>query len=435
MSITKIICLLLISVYSQNAFCSWFSFWDSRGTADNSPRSSLGRGTVPSSSSSVIVHSDYPEVSSQREAYQRQSQHLREVREKRKEAREKAQAEIRQKEKPGYRSTNDDERIEKKITEKVTRRKEIKKRYSESSSEASDDPFLAEIKTIALALNDASPRGKDKKTAKEFGLASVTEAETAYSSGDTESAEFFISTGKVFLDIALGMNPVTSFAQDLHTLFLSKDASKVDRGIAFFGIVTAGGGSSILKSAKNVNKLFKRSEHLVKDTEIVAALIREGRSKLKANLDLTHGWIKNHKIVKIIDAEVLNLRATKNGMFSSWQSGTDIFHLITQKNEKWARVFGGKAKPDGEWLMRLDAIKGLTGEEIKNKYFLKYAPTHVVDAHVPSGTEMYRGRTAWLDYFGAKKPGTVLEGSVQYQLKNGPLDPKHYKNVRLIEDL
>lgn len=325
---------------------------------------------------------------------------------------------------------------------KETRRREIRKQISESSSgEESSDTFYNDLKDTVIKLNDLTPRGRDKKLAKELGLVSAREASDAYYGKDQESAEFFLEASKTMLNIAMGFNPATSMGQDVWefltgTSLTGDKLETVDRAIAFFGIVTGsctgGLSSSALRSVKNLNRLFKQSEHLVKDAAIVAALLREGRNSVKANLDLYRGWIKNHRILKIVDAAIINSRLAKVGYVNPpFKFGTDVFELIARTKGDYVRVYTGDRMARA-WIMKKEAIQGLTPAQIAKKYSLPEIPTHIVDVHVPAGTELYRGRANWLDLIsGGKRPDDALDGAVQYLLKE-KLDLKYFTNARKI---
>lgn len=68
---------------------------------------------------------------------------------------------------------------------------------------------------------------------------------------------------------------------------------------------------------------------------------------------------------------------------------------VSTENERFVRLYvdRGDGRPNiiGSWLMREDAIRGLSTSQIKSKYALPNKPTHIVDVEIEVGAPMREG--------------------------------------------
>jgi len=90
-----------------------------------------------------------------------------------------------------------------------------------------------------------------------------------------------------------------------------------------------------------------------------------------------------------------------------YQPGTRVTEYTTTGSDTFVRVHGS-GNPGGAWMMRREAIHGLTPQQIASKYSLPHVPTMISDVSVPSGTRIRMGKVG--TNFGGS------EGSTQYQL-------------------
>jgi hypothetical protein len=96
-----------------------------------------------------------------------------------------------------------------------------------------------------------------------------------------------------------------------------------------------------------------------------------------------------------------------SGWKPPYQPGTQVTEYTTTGSDVFVRVHGS-GNPSGAWMMRREAINGLTPQQIASKYSLPNVPTMISDVNVPSGTRIRMGKV------GANFGGG--EGSTQYQL-------------------
>jgi filamentous hemagglutinin len=75
-------------------------------------------------------------------------------------------------------------------------------------------------------------------------------------------------------------------------------------------------------------------------------------------------------------------------------------------------------------MMRKEAIKGMTPSQIKIKYALPDTPKYISEVHVPSGTNIRKGKIGGNDF-------GDIEGAVQYELLDR-LPKSAFKNTKEI---
>ena len=128
--------------------------------------------------------------------------------------------------------------------------------------------------------------------------------------------------------------------------------------------------------------------------------------------------------VKYARAEDVNVTYPE-GYHPPYKSGTRIAEFTTKSDEQFVRVHVGEGNKARSWLMRREAIEGLTPHQIQSKYSLPELPTHVSDVEVPGGTRIRAGKI---------NPG--LNGStgnaVQYELLE-TIEEANFTNTRLLK--
>ena len=111
-----------------------------------------------------------------------------------------------------------------------------------------------------------------------------------------------------------------------------------------------------------------------------------------------------------------------------FMKGTRVTEFRTTMKTKFVRVFNPgntDSKAEGRWMMKESEIRGLTPEQIQQKFSLpgESAPSEIVEVEVPSGTLMRTG------YAGANSFGSG--GGVQYQLMERIQDDS-FSGLRLL---
>ena len=87
----------------------------------------------------------------------------------------------------------------------------------------------------------------------------------------------------------------------------------------------------------------------------------------------------------------------------------------------------GKNNKARSWIMKEEAVRGLSASQLRAKYQIPDLPTHISDVHVPAGTKMHRGRVN--EILGDQ--GILGSGAVQYNLQERlPVD--FFTNTRLL---
>ena len=274
--------------------------------------------------------------------------------------------------------------------------------------------------------------------------------------GKIKASTSQINFAKKLLDIGLGVIPVFSEAKDLYEAITGKSAISGDIlsdnerliSLASFsiGAVTLG-GATVLKTIFRAAGDLKVTKTIIsKVAEIVEASFQIGvksRSEVTAavhvsesasiikkaiidNRGVIKSWKKNHIIKKVLDSEVVNSRLLKMGYGKPpFKSGTKVIEFVTNNSEKFVRVITENGNPRGRWIMKKEAIKGLSPAAIAKKYSLPSVPTHILDVGIDKGVHLARGRGAKL--FGGS------EGSVQYFVTQNDLSVINYSEPSLID--
>ncbi|MCF6285262.1 MAG: RHS repeat-associated core domain-containing protein [Candidatus Hydrogenedentes bacterium] len=88
---------------------------------------------------------------------------------------------------------------------------------------------------------------------------------------------------------------------------------------------------------------------------------------------------------------------------------TQVFEFTTIVDDVYVRLHG-KDNMARSWLMKREAVAGLTPAQLKAKYSLPDLPTHLSDVHVPAGTRVRTGKINPLPQYGG------IGTATQYQL-------------------
>ncbi|HMO67341.1 MAG TPA: hypothetical protein PKE25_01530 [Novosphingobium sp.] len=100
-----------------------------------------------------------------------------------------------------------------------------------------------------------------------------------------------------------------------------------------------------------------------------------------------------------ISADEANHFHTLKGNRPPYAPGKPVKEIITDSDETFVRVHG-PANQGGSWVARAEDIKGLSPQQIKDKFALPELPTHVSDVSVPAGTRIRVGEAGALPGWG-----------------------------------
>ncbi len=102
--------------------------------------------------------------------------------------------------------------------------------------------------------------------------------------------------------------------------------------------------------------------------------------------------------------------ANKGMGVPAYKAGSYVQEYTTGKNDAFVRFYTeGQTKPEGNWMMKFQDVKGLNPEQIQVKNGMPNTPTHMVDVNPPVGTTVRMGTAG---------PGFVPNGGGgnQYEL-------------------
>jgi hypothetical protein len=93
--------------------------------------------------------------------------------------------------------------------------------------------------------------------------------------------------------------------------------------------------------------------------------------------------------ITVETAESANMSFKKRGYKHPFKPGTQTYTVeIAQKTKvgEYVRVYGDESGKGGQWFMRAGDVKGLTPQQIQNKFALPQKPTHITDVIIKRGT-------------------------------------------------
>jgi len=225
------------------------------------------------------------------------------------------------------------------------------------------------------------------------------------------------TAGATLAGIAMAGHGLSTMAAAFKNLFNSIDTPTNTKALSDSRIVIE---SASKLGVKEVDEISAASQLLKKSS----ASASEIEGLIERNASVFKGWRKNHEIIDVHDASKINQNFKFKGWEEPYEVGTKVFEFKPKIDDKFVRVYGPSSKPDGRWVMKSDAIKGLTPQQIQQKYSLPKVPESIVDVEVPAGTRMYRGKI--------KANFNGNEGAVQYQIIEDSLEKIKYTNERQI---
>lgn len=271
-------------------------------------------------------------------------------------------------------------------------------------------------------LYKISPVGETRQASREFGLIATEQADQAYSTGSNE-ADFYRELGKGFLDIAVGIDPITGVGRSGYELLTGKnlitgaELSRFERSMAFVNLVTANGGRYVNLAGKGISRVYAGASHLIQNKALQRA-IRSGETSVYNSRNILRGWSRNHRIDRIERASEANerfregLRTTSDYM-PPYREGTHVVHFTPTRDTSFIRV-STERHPSGSWMIKRGEIRGMTPEQIRSHLNLPSTPTHFGRVDIPAGTRMSRGMTNGNYWDGITE---VIEGQVQYRIE------------------
>ncbi|MFZ2334098.1 MAG: DUF637 domain-containing protein [Sideroxyarcus sp.] len=197
------------------------------------------------------------------------------------------------------------------------------------------------------------------------------------------------------------------------------DGEESNRLLALLGIATLGESSAIAKVIEKAGGLFQLAKASVQGTPEAARLIQDleaaGKGKYANRLEVSYR--------KAEDVNIDALARLGPDGRPPYQAGTRVTEYTTKETDQFVRVTPGETA-EGAWMMRKEAIQGLTPEEIAIKYSLPSVPKFITDVNVPPGTGIRTGKVA--SNFNGN------QGAVQYELISR-LPSSSFTNTRALK--
>ena len=226
-----------------------------------------------------------------------------------------------------------------------------------------------------------------------------------------------------FLETAWDLASLALAVAELGLAISDEESSKLDVALAGGAVVLDGmaallplipGGAGVaLHATKEGGKI------------VVKAITRDGKdisAALKTAAQARKGAQRTHVTQRT--AAAVNAEHMAKGRQPPYKQGTRVTEYTTKGDEQFVRVHGtdNKARP---WMMRKEAVDGLTAKQIQRKYSLPSTPTRISDVHVPAGTRIRTGKVE--SNFGGQG------GATQYEWLNTEVPNTAIKNTRPLD--
>ncbi len=136
--------------------------------------------------------------------------------------------------------------------------------------------------------------------------------------------------------------------------------------------------------------------------------------------------IKSIDNVVVHDASVINKQLLELGYTEApYKVGTRVYEFKTNSEIKdvFVRIYGGKSKMSGRWIIPRRQIEGLTPSQIKDKLGLSYLPEFISEATLPAGVTLRKG---------VVNPIFETSGerfTIQYEILTEVLSPSEVLNI------
>lgn len=312
--------------------------------------------------------------------------------------------------------------------------------------------FSTGVDHLYRRFTQVHPQTSIQWNAKELGMVTILQADQsakAYMSLPKNQcqpgleAEFLLQVSQDFLDLAVGIDPITGFGRSAYELLVGKNLvtgeilSAPERSLALVSLATLNGSKYLSVAGKGMWKVYQGAAHLLKtDHHLARMAFREGKGILQKSRDILQGWQKRHTITRIETAEVVNA-ADKFEYLGrktpSYQKGTHVVYFHPEKTSRFVRVYELEKHESSAWMVKKGEILGLTPEQIRVKLNLPQTPRWISDVTIPAKTPMSRGMTNFNEWL---KPIEKMEGQVQYriELPRSEIKPEWFSNKRRLGD-
>lgn len=152
--------------------------------------------------------------------------------------------------------------------------------------------------------------------------------------------------------------------------------------------------SKLLTAAKPVKLGEKLADAIAKAPSLVPEITKIEHAVKQLDIDsmgAVKGWRADHKIIEILDANTFNQPFVSKGWDPPAEPGTKLIRFQTIKPDVYARLHTD-TNQKGPWLIKREAVEGLSPAELQIKYCLKSPPTHITDVTVPADWNMSRSK-------------------------------------------
>lgn len=141
-------------------------------------------------------------------------------------------------------------------------------------------PERAELIRLYQHLYKITPETTKRKNARDLGLISIQYADSHYMDDEIAEGHYWKELAEGFLDIAIGIDPVTGFARSTYELVTGRNLitgarlETSDQIINAVNILTLGTDGSLKASVKSIEKILQQGFHFIRSKELTLQALR-----------------------------------------------------------------------------------------------------------------------------------------------------------------
>ena len=162
-------------------------------------------------------------------------------------------------------------------------------------------------------------------------------------------------------------------------------------------------GDKVAEGAEDLVKLVDTNPFATTSVKDGLQVVAGPGFKLKVEVKYENRKDIVHKTAEEVNKEFVGDNPKLKGPY---KSGNRVAEYSTIHADQWVRAHGEKNQVSS-WMMREEAIKGLSAKQIQQKYSLEFEPIYISDVNVPADSRIRTGIVA--SNFGGG------EGARQYQ--------------------
>ena len=173
------------------------------------------------------------------------------------------------------------------------------------SFQSPEGPFRSSLERLALDLSKIQPQFGKQRDARAWGLLSVEEADLSLAQNELSDAAFYHELAVGFLDLAVGLDPVTGTARAVAELYSGRNfvtgarLTEVELGFAALNVATVGAGGLVRSAFRGVTKIASRSAAIVRNWTVAQRELAKAERVLESAVGRALRTIRHNGLINV----------------------------------------------------------------------------------------------------------------------------------------